>query len=180
MSDRRILHNRKIGKKDHARFLLELVNLGDDPTRVWLITEDDMPGLYAWLWKHAREAVLSITLLLILILFSVSRRFGPIIDITPPTRRRLLEHIQASGWFLWRHRHYEQLLTGMQNNLKHEMTIKHPGIQEMGSSAAAARLTGFVDMTAEEIQQALGIIEVHNKEEFTTTVRLYERLRKQL
>lgn len=180
MSDRRILHNRKIGKKDHARFLLELVNLGHYPAKVWLITEDDMPGLYAWLWKHAHEAVLSIILLLILILFSVSRRFGPVLDITPPTRRRLLEHIQASGWFLWRHRHYEQLLTGMQNNLKHEMAIKHPGIQEMGASAAAARLTGFVDMTAEEIQQALGMIEVHNKEGFTTTVRLYERLRKQL
>jgi hypothetical protein len=180
MSDRRILHNRKIGKKDHARFLLELVNLGHYPAKVWLIAEDDMPGLYAWLWKHAHEAVLSIILLLILILFSVSRRFGPVLDITPPTRRRLLEHIQASGWFLWRHRHYKQLLTGMQNNLKHEMAIKHPGIQEMGASAAAARLTGFVDMTAEEIQQALGMIEVHNKEEFTTTVRLYERLRKQL
>ena len=68
----------------------------------------------------------------------------------------------------------------LQNNLKHEMTIKHPGIQEMGSTAAATRLSAFVDMTAEEIQEALGIIEVNNKEEFTTTVRLYERLRKQL
>jgi hypothetical protein len=180
MSALRILHNRKIGKKDHARFLLELVNLGDYPIKVWLITEDDMPGLYAWLWKHAHEAVLSFILLLILTLFTVTRRFGPILDITPPTRRRLLEHIRASGWFLWRHRHYKQLLTGMQNNLKHEMAIKHPGIQEMGSSAAAARLTSFIDMTTEEIQQALGMIEVHNKQEFTTTVRLYERLRKQL
>jgi len=180
MSDRRVLHNRKIGTNDHARFLLELVNLGGYPAKVWLISEDDMPGLYAWLWKHAHEAVLSSILLLILTLLTVTHRFGPILDITPPTRRRLLEHIQASGWFLWRHRHYEQLLTGMQNNLKHEMAIKHPGIQEMGSSAAAARLAGFVDMTVKEIQQALGMIEVNSKEEFTTTVRLYERLRKQL
>jgi|GEM_PF-1164291 len=180
ISDRRILHNRKIGEKDHARFLFELINLVSHPARVWLIIEDDMPGLYAWLWKHAHEAVLSFSMLLILILLAVSRRFGPIIDITPPTRRRLLEHIQASGWFLWRHRHYQQLLTGMQNNLKHEMAIKHPGIREIGASAAAKRLSGFVDMTTDEIQQALGTIEVKNKEEFTTTVRLYERLRKQL
>ncbi|MCW8963198.1 MAG: DUF4350 domain-containing protein [Gammaproteobacteria bacterium] len=180
ITDRRVLHNRRIGKKDHARFLLELVTLTGYPGKVWLITEDDMPGLYAWLWKHAHEAVISMAILMVMVLLTVSRRFGPILDVQPPRRRRLLEHIQASGWFLWRHRHYEQLLTGMQNNLKHEMTIKHPGIQEMGSTAAATRLSAFVDMTAEEIQEALGIIEVNNKEEFTTTVRLYERLRKQL
>ena len=180
ISDRRVLHNRRIGDKDHARFILELVNLGSKPTKVWLIGEDDMPGLYAWLWQHANETVLSALLLLIMILLAVSRRFGPVIDINPPTRRRLLEHIQASGWFLWRHHHHEQLLTGMQNTLKHEMSIKHPGIQKMGTAAAAARLASFIDMSAVEIQQILGSIEVNNKHEFTTTVRLYERLRKQL
>lgn len=180
ITDRRVLHNRVIGDKDHAQFLLGLINLAGYAEKVWLITEDDMPGLYAWLWKHAKATVTCAVILMLMILWSVSRRFGPVIDIKPPTRRRLLEHIQASGWFLWRHQHYEQLLAGMQHNLKHDMAIKHPGIQEMGATSAAARLAGFVDMTAEEIQAALGMIEVHNKEEFTTTVRLYERLRKQL
>ena len=180
ITDRRVLHNRLIGKKDHARFLLELVTLGGDPAKVWLIGEDDMPGLYAWTWKHAHEAVISFAVLLFMVLYTVSRRFGPILDVRAAKRRRLLEHIQASGWFLWRHKHYEQLLMGMQNNLKHELNIKHPGLREMGTSSAAAHLSSFIDMSATEIQQVLGMIEVGNKEEFTTTVRLYERLRKQL
>jgi hypothetical protein len=180
LTDRKVLHNRRIGEKDHARFLLEMVTLGGNPEKVWLIEDDDMPGLYTWIWRHAFEAVISVGLLALMILLTVSRRFGPVLDLQPPTRRRLLEHITASGWFLWRHRHYQELLAGMQNNLKHDMAIKHPGIQELGSSAAAARLANFIDMSAGEIQQALGIIKVSNKEEFTSTVRLYERLRKQL
>ena len=180
ISDRRILHNRRIGDHDHARFLLELINLDDSTDKVWLIADDDMPGLYAWLWQHAQEAVITTALIILFILYKVAHRFGPIIDLEPATRRRLLEHIQASGWFLWRHQHYAQLLSGMQNNLKHQISVKHPGIREMGAASAAARLADFTDLTADEIRHVLGVIEVNSKDEFTTTVRLYERLRKQL
>ena len=180
ISDRRILHNRMIGEHDHARFLLELIHLDNSTDKVWLIADDDMPGLYAWLWRHAHEAVISTALLLLFILYASAHRFGPIIDLEPATRRRLLEHIQATGWFLWRHQHYAQLLNGMQNNLKQEITIKHPGVREMGAAAAAARLAEITDLAVDDIRHALGVIQVNNKEEFTTTVRLYERLRKQL
>lgn len=180
ISDRRVLHNRRIGEHDHARFLLELINLDDSSNRVWLIADDDMPGLYAWLWRHAHEAVITAAMLLLFILYTAARRFGPIIDIEPASRRSLLEHIQASGWFLWRHKHYAELLTGMQNNLKHDITTRHPGIREMGAANAATHLAEFTDLSATEIRHALGVIEVTSKEEFTTTVRLYERLRKQL
>ncbi|MGB1142598.1 MAG: hypothetical protein ACPG1A_16990, partial [Halioglobus sp.] len=89
-------------------------------------------------------------------------------------------HIQASGWFLWRHRHYDHLLAGMQNTLRHEMAIRHPGINELGSDAVAARLSAFTDLSTTDIQRILGTIHVDNKEQFTNTVRLYERLRNQL
>jgi hypothetical protein len=180
ISDRRILHNRRIGNHDHARFLLELVDLDGNTNKVWLIGEDDMPGLYAWLWQHAHEAVITAALLLLMMLLAVSPRFGPVIDIEPARRRSLLEHIKASGWFLWRHRHYDQLLAGMQNNLRHELSIRHPGINELGTEAAANSLAGFTDLSASQIRQILGSMNIENKEQFTTTVRLYERLRKQL
>jgi hypothetical protein len=180
ISDRRVLHNRRIGKHDHARFLLELIDLGGNTRKVWLIADDDMPGLYAWLWQHASQAVITIGLITLMVLLKVSRRFGPVIDIAPASRRRLIEHIQASGWFLWRHRHYGQLLTGMQNTLRHELAIRHPGISELGATAAASRLSAFTDLTPAEIQQILGSSDIENKEQFTNTVRLYERLRKQL
>jgi hypothetical protein len=180
LSDRRVLHNRRIGKHDHARFLLELIELDGDTHKVWLIADDDMPGLYAWLWQHAHEAVITAGIILLMILLAVSRRFGPIIDVIPTSRRRLLEHIQATGWFLWRHRHYDQLLHGMQNTLRHEMSIRHPGINQLGASTAAKRLVAFTDLSISEIMQVLGSQKIENKEQFTNTVRLYERLRKQL
>lgn len=180
ISDRRVLHNRRIGKHDHARFLFELINMGSSTSKVWLIADDDMPGLYKWLWQHAHEAVITTTLLLLMMILAVSRRFGPIIDIEPASRRRLLEHIQASGWFLWRHRHYDRLLAGIQNNLRHELSIRHPGINELGSEAAANSLAAFTDLSAAQIRQVLGSTSIRNKEQFTSTVRLYQRLRKQL
>lgn len=184
-----VLDNHFIGKSDHAQFLLEMVMLAGRPNRVWLvggitkiaeIAEDDMPNLHTWLWQHTRELMLSIAILIAMTLLTVSRRFGPILNIQPPTRRRLLEHIQASGQFLWQHHCHEQLLTGMQNNLKHEIRIRHPGIQETKTSSTAAKLSTFVDMTTGEIKKVLGEIRINNEEELITTVRLYERLRKQL
>jgi hypothetical protein len=179
-TDRRVLHNRRIGKKDNALFLWHLVNLHGEPGKVWFVSDDDMPSLPAWLWRYAGELIISLVIMIVFVLYRVSQRFGPVIQVMPPVRRSLLEHIQASGWFLWQHRHYDRLLQGMQHNLKRELALKHPGMQELGSSKLAARLTEFIDMPEAEIQHALGPIDIKSAEEFTKTVRLYEALRKQL
>lgn len=179
-SDRNVLHNRRIGDRDHAAFLWYLVNLHGLPSKVWLVAHDNMPGIIIWLWGHARELIISLLLLLLMGFLTLMRRFGPIIGVIPPIRRRLLEHIQASGWFLWRFGHADKLLFGMQHNLRYELSIRHPGLQVLSVDEMSGKLSDIIEMSQDDIRQALGKKTIQSREDFTRTIRLCERLRKQL
>ena len=92
--------NKRIDKYDHASFLWHLVNPGNKRAKVWMILNDDMPPLYALLYKHARLAVFCFVALLVIWMAYAVRRFGPRIKPASRNRRELSEHIHAAGNFL--------------------------------------------------------------------------------
>ncbi|MBO0613878.1 DUF4350 domain-containing protein [Thiothrix fructosivorans] len=102
------IENTAIGDeaRANAKFLWQLVHKHHAvPAGVWLIHQDAMPPLWQLIWKHAWALVLTLALLLPLTLLALSPRFGPLIPQPAPGRRRILEHIHASGLFMWqRHR----------------------------------------------------------------------------
>lgn len=187
IADRKLLHNRRIGEDDNALLLWHLVNLYGPAAAVRVVSDDDMPALPVWLWEHARELLLSVLLLALLALYAASRRFGPLRPLAEPQRRRLVEHLRASGAFQWRYQYSGALLQAVQNDVRHEMAIKHPPTTGLEPARAAAHLAELIDMPERDIRRALSAVgDARDSsgdlapETYTEYLRLLTELRKQL
>lgn len=97
------IENPALKDHDHAEFFWYMLHsLRDEPHSVWLIHLDDMPPLWKIIWEHAWMLVLTLAALIPLTILALSPRFGPLIPKPQPGRRRILEHIHASGRFMWK------------------------------------------------------------------------------
>lgn len=173
------LNNCSIGRYDHAAFLWHLAHLhGNGP--VWLVFKDTMPGLPAWLAEHAWQAMVSAALLLAVWLWHAGLRFGPVLPVPALARRRLMEHIEASGRFLWRAGQAERLLKGVRQSLFSMLELRHPAWAGLPSAELYRRLGTLARVPAEEVQGALLYIHAGNEHEFTQVVSTLEHLRKSL
>jgi hypothetical protein len=80
------------------------------PTRATLVIRGTSPSLLGTLWKAAWPAMISALVLIGAACLRASRRLGPLLPDPDTDRRSILEHIQATGVFLWRQGHAVVLL----------------------------------------------------------------------
>lgn len=167
----------RIGEYDHAKFLWYLVD-GKGP--VWLITNNDMPSLWEWLWQHAPEIMTAGLLWLGLWLWARSRRFGPRLAELPPERRRILEHVEANGRFLWHQKQSHHLVAAVHKQFIATASNRHPGWGQMSDEERAELLANVTDQDIKTTRRLLEEPEVRHQHEFTRKIRQYENTRKQL
>ncbi|MBL8482008.1 MAG: DUF4350 domain-containing protein, partial [Rhodocyclaceae bacterium] len=94
------LHNRSIGEYDHAALLWALLQDSTGPVR--LITQIEMPTLWAWLAGPGLSALVPLMIGLIAWIWHVAPRMGPVLPAAAPERRSLAEHLAACGRAVWR------------------------------------------------------------------------------
>lgn len=100
------IENASIQHYDHAEYLWYLIHgLYNNPQGVWLIHQDDLPALWRLLWDYAWPIILTLLAFIPLAYLALGSRFGPLLPLPTPERRRILEHIQASGLFMWQRYH---------------------------------------------------------------------------
>ncbi|MBI2313695.1 MAG: hypothetical protein HYU77_14440 [Betaproteobacteria bacterium] len=177
LSDYRFLQNPAIGEYDHGAFLLYLTGTKRGDV-VWLVYGEDMPNLLEWLWENAWTVLAAGAVLLALWVWRAGSRFGPLLPVPPAARRRLLEHIEASGRFLWRHGHRRELLAGVRESLMRSLEFRHPG----WSSAPDLnrRLAQASGLSEDEVAAALAFSNVSDPQQFTRTLKTLETIRKNL
>lgn len=180
LSSARFLTNSNLSKNDHAAYLSRIVQVDDKLRPVWLVFSDGMPSLHRWLLQHAWTALISASALLFLWLWSASRRFGPLRAIVPLARRRLLDHIDASGRFLWRAGQGEQLLKGVRQALYRALELRHPAWAGITSQDLYQRLAELSGLPYEAVQSALLYTHHGSEHEFTQAIQTLERIRKSL
>ena len=94
----RFLRNESIGELDHAELGWRLA-AQHAPVTLYLRLQS--PGFLDWIQRDAWPAFAAAGLLLLLWLLRIIPRFGPLDAEPPPIRRSLLEHVAASGRYLW-------------------------------------------------------------------------------
>ena len=180
LSNAKFLTNYNLRNNDHAIYLWRVAQLDETKRPVWLVYSDGMPSLPSWLLQHAWSALLAASVLLILWLWAASRRFGPLRAIAPLARRRLLDHIDASGRFLWRAGQGERLLKGVRQALYRALELRHPAWAGIASHDLYQRLAETSDLPYETVQGALLYTDHGNEHDFTHAIQTLERIRKSL
>ena len=146
LSTFRPFSNFAIGKLDHAELLWRLASDNGKPVAVWLVRHLDMQSLPQWLLRHALPAVVALAAFLLLALWRVIPRFGPLQPTPAPDRRSLVEHLSAMGRFYSMQRQLPKLIQTVRQDALELLAARAPetrGQDGAGRLKSAARLTGL-------------------------------------
>ncbi|OQY46700.1 MAG: hypothetical protein B6247_27430 [Candidatus Parabeggiatoa sp. nov. 2] len=116
---------------------------------------EKIPPLWTLLWTTMWTVIISAAILLLFWLWTASRRFGSLLPTPPRARRRLLEHIEASGHFLWRQEQAHTLLHGARQALLKRLESVHPDWTHLSHAELSQRLAQVCELPADEIEEAL-------------------------
>lgn len=172
LSDNDFLSNARIGEKDHA---LLLANLAEDVDQAWLLYNSQMPSLLALLWRHAPYLLISLALFAIALVWHLRQRSGPLLVPHVTGHRNLLEHLQASAQFAWRHNPSVGMLEAARNEVEKRWLSSHPLLHQMDNRERCDWLARRTGMTADALHDAL-YSEQGNTGKFIKTTTILQRL----
>ena len=157
LADAGFLTNEGIGQHDHAALAFALIRGANTkvPAGVWIAIRDEVPTLGQLLARHAWMALASCALLIAAWLWSAGTRFGPLLPDPPRGRRSLLEHVEASGDFLWRTGRGDELLQGARQALLHRIDVREPGWSRLPAPELIQRLSTGARLPAARVDRAL-------------------------
>jgi hypothetical protein len=88
--------------EDEGALLAALVQLRPGQP-IWLVLDEESPGIVATLWRQAPMAVLLSITALLLLLWRWGTRFAPLVAETPLGRRSMAEQVRGTAAYLLRH-----------------------------------------------------------------------------
>jgi len=177
MTELQLLLYKNIGEQDHARFLWHMVN---GKGNVWLVSQNDMPPLWLWLWQRAPFVIVSLLLMMCFWFWKSSPRFGPLLPVPKADRRQILEHITASGFFLWKHKKQQKLIDAVREELQQFASKRHPPWISMSQQQQFDYLNECSGIEVPLIKSLLTDEHHHEQHQFTKTIRLLKQIRKKL
>lgn len=179
LSDLDWLNNRQLGTGDHAGLLWAVV---DAPagTRLWLVPGVERPSLLQLLWQRAAYLLLALALFVLAWLWAVTRRFGPLQPALPPARRRLAEHLEASGRYLLRHGGLPSLYDASRQRLLAQVQRRHPQWRGLAPAQLAQQLAQRARLEGAAVERVLTAPAPDHLPQFAADIRLLNRLRKAL
>jgi hypothetical protein len=192
LSDLSFIENHKIADYDHAQFLWLLVNFERPAKRVWILSKkpgsaekkkgdsNNIPDLFTLLWRNMWTVIITATILLLFWLWLASQRFGPLLPLPSRTRRRLLEHLEASGYFLWQQKQVPVLLYSAKQALLKRLQTVHPDWIHLSERELSEQLAPLSTLTAVQIEEALQTRQSETEMDFTETIEILTQLRKSL
>ena len=179
LSTLRPFGNNAIGRLDHAELLWRLAGAHGHPLDVWLVRHLDIQSLPRWLMTHAMSVLVALAVFLLLALWRVMLRFGPLQPNAAPDRRSLVEHLSAMGRFYSMQRQLAKLIQIVRQDGLDLLAVRAPETRGQDGAArlkAAARLTG---LRPRELLQAF-TAGVATRHDFTLAVRVLAAFRREL
>lgn len=151
LNDLEFMRNTSLDEDDHADFLFELARLHKSSGALTFYHSQDEFSLWDWLSTHARAVLLAGAAMLLLWLWRVAPRFGPLAAENSRARRSLLEHLRASGRFLWSVGASDRLLEAAREQALRKLKRAHPELLGLNEVQLRARLQQLFDLEAREL-----------------------------
>lgn len=151
LTDSWIWQNEHIGRHDHAWLLWYLTQDRD----VTLTYRTDHEGLVQRLLRYFPEALTALLLMVLITLWHVGQRQGPLIEATPQGRRQLREHLRGSADFLYRRAGQGHLLNRLQHDIHRQAQRRYPGFESLGHAEQCQVLATLSQTSSETVAEAM-------------------------
>jgi hypothetical protein len=120
---------KSLGENDNAEFVWHLL-AHDKPAKpiVGLALKNSGEGFMKWAREHAWMVVISAIVLLLIWIWNVLPRFGPMRETPELDRRSLREHLDAAGRFLTKYREWAAMVGAARTRVSQHITRQHPRV----------------------------------------------------
>ena len=178
LTDGWIWQNNEIDQYDNAWLLWYL----SQDSAVTLLYRAERDSLATLLGRHFPEALVALGLLLILSLWHLGQRQGPLQAPASLARRQLEEHLRGSADFRLRHSGQAGLLQGLQKDIQRRARHRHPGFERLPVADQWQVLGRLTRLPPSAISQAMRPLPKQrlNAAEFTRQVAHLQTLRNAL
>jgi len=122
---------------------------------VLVFLRGDSPSLWEWLLQHAWPVLLAAALLLLAWLARIVPRFGPLEPEAPPVRRSLLEHLRASGRYVWSRGDAGVLIDALRERVWRSALRRRGGLKGLAHSKAEATLAAISERPLATVRAAM-------------------------
>jgi len=174
------LRNDAIGSHDHAEFGWRLARAGGNATALLVLRDPARPSLAGWLRANAAHALAAAALFLALWLWRIAPRFGPIAPDPERARRSLLDHLRASGRFLWQAGRGAQLAESAREAALRRVQRAHPDFATLSPSERRGRLRSTVGLAEDDARLVLEARAPRSIPDFVRSVRACQAIHERL
>ena len=137
---------------------------------------EQAPSLAQLLWQHGWMPIVALLITLLSVIWANGQRLGPIVLLRDGGRRSLLEHVRASGGFLWRHGAGETLLATMRQRILRTLERRHPSWQGLSMEEKMTHIAKFAGLELEQTRAAFNRSGKLSEREFLYIVQLLKQI----
>ena len=167
--------NTLIGAQQNAAFFWSLLQL-TDATDVRFYLRPERLSLWAFLKEQAAPVLLALAALVGLWVWRASPRFGPVRPDAPPARRRLLDHLRATGRDYWAHDLRARLVAAAREAALRRVARAQPDFPQAAEAERSARLARLAGVDVDEAQRLLDSGDSVRGHDFIRLVRTAQRV----
>jgi hypothetical protein len=155
LADLRFLTNGNIADLDHAEFGWRLIGEAAHGKPALLFLRIESPSLWSWLTENAWPVLVTGLLLVLAWLARIMPRFGPLEPEAPPVRRSLLEHLRASGRYVWSRGDAAPLAEAVRDRVWRTALRRRGGLKGLAHSKAQAMLAEIAARPLATVRDAM-------------------------
>ncbi|MCK5096460.1 MAG: hypothetical protein KAR45_00060, partial [Desulfobacteraceae bacterium] len=152
LSDNEFLKNKNIEKNDHAYYLTDLAK---GRSKIWLVYSNNMPSLLSLLWSNASYFMICFLILLLLCILRLNLKSGPLIPENSNSSRNLMEHLEASGNYLFKLNKGEEMLKKVQQSTERDLKERYLFSIHKTRSEQSSLISKQVNIPAKAVHDAL-------------------------
>jgi hypothetical protein len=174
------LRNRSIGALDHAELAWRIIGTSGQPAVLLVLNHPEQLSLLTWLRANVPAMIAAAVALLVLWLWRVAPRFGPIAPDPERGRRSLLDHLRASGRFLWNAGQRAKLAESAREVALRRVNRANPDFSSLSANERAARLTNTFGIAPDDAARLLAPQSPRTIPEFVQAMRVLQIIHKRL